>query len=307
MTDATVDPAVLARAQGGDAEAMEQVLSTLAPTLQRFARRLCGDGPDVDDTVQDSLLQIARKLPEFEGRSSLTSWSYAVARSACSHRRRGLKNRPPVEDEFADERVSEAPSPERIASDAELSRLLHEVLDRLPDDYREVIVLRDIEGLTTPEAAEAVGLSVDALKSRLHRARSALREALRPWLEPQEHQAVSSACPNVAEMLSRKIEGELTASDCAAMEKHVESCSRCKGACLALQSSRICHPRPARASESSARRAGGRTFREIQRLPHGAMRGWVGWVRFVLDTCLFVHRPWIRPESRATTHGDQRV
>ena len=234
MTDTTVDPAVLARAQGGDAEAMEQVLSTLAPTLQRFARRLCGDGPDVDDTVQDSMLQIARKLSEFEGRSSLTSWSYAVARSACSHRRRGIKNRPPVADELADERVSDSPSPESVASDSELSRALREVLDGLPEDYREVIVLRDVEGLTAPEAAEAVGLSVDALKSRLHRARSALREALKPWLEPPAPESVGSACPNVAEMLSRKIEGELTAVDCAAMEKHVESCPRCKGACSAL-------------------------------------------------------------------------
>ncbi len=234
MTDTTIDPATLTLAQRGDARAMERVLNTLAPTLQRFARRLCGEGPDVDDTVQDSMLQIARKLSEFEGRSSLTSWSYAVARSACSHRRRGLKNRPPVADDEAAERVSEGPSPESVASDAELSRALREVLDGLPEDYREVIVLRDVEGLSAPEAAQAVGLSVDALKSRLHRARTALRESLKPWLEPPTPDEVGSACPNVAEMLSRKIEGELTAADCASMEKHVEQCPRCKGACSAL-------------------------------------------------------------------------
>lgn len=229
-----VDATTLARAKAGDAAAMERVLEALAPTLQRFARRLCGPGPDVDDTVQDAMVQIARKLHEFEGRSSLSSWSYAVARSACSHRRRGLKNRPPVADQDADQRVSDEPSPERVAADAELSRALRAVLDELPEDYREVIVLRDMEGLTASEAAEAVGLSVEALKSRLHRARLALRESLRPWLDEPQGEGPTTSCPNAAEMLSRKIEGELTAQDCAAMEKHVEQCPRCKGACTAL-------------------------------------------------------------------------
>jgi|LNFM01.1.fsa_nt_gb RNA polymerase sigma-70 factor (ECF subfamily) len=236
---AIIDPDTLSRAQRGEPDAIERLLAGLAPTLHRFARRLCGDGPDVDDAVQDSLLLIARKVGEFEGRSSLTSWSYAVARSACSHRRRGLKNRPPVEDEHAEQRPSEDKSPESMASDAELSRAVREVLERLPEDYREVLVLRDIEGLTAPEAAEAVGLSVDALKSRLHRARGALRKALAPWLESESgaqkgEGTTGVLCPDAADMLSRKIEGELTTADCAAMEKHVEQCSRCKGACNAL-------------------------------------------------------------------------
>lgn len=235
---ALVDPDLLARAQRGDPAAIERLLETLAPTLYRFARRLCGDGPDVDDAVQDAMVTIARKVSEFEGRSSLTSWSYAVARSACSHRRRGLKNRPPVEDEHAEQRPSDDKSPEAVASDAELSRAVRAVLETLPEDYREVLVLRDIEGLTAPEAAEAVGLSVDALKSRLHRARGALRKALAPWLEPgaslPSSDAAGVVCPDAVEMLSRKIEGELTTADCAAMEKHVEGCPRCKGACTAL-------------------------------------------------------------------------
>jgi RNA polymerase sigma-70 factor (ECF subfamily) len=234
MTDTLVDEETLSLARRGDPAAMERLLERLAPTLQRFARRLCGDGPDVDDTVQDAMLQIARKVHEFEGRSSLTSWSYAVARSACSHRRRGLKNRPPVADDAADERVSEHASPEATASDAELSRVLREVLDGLPEDYREVLVLRDVEGLTANEAASAVGLSVEALKSRLHRARGALREAMKPWLEPTPDESAPAACPDVATMLSRKIEGELTREDCASMEKHLEGCPRCKGACSAL-------------------------------------------------------------------------
>lgn len=266
MTDTFVDPDLVTRAQRGDADAMERVLSKLAPTLQRFARRLCGDGPDVEDTVQDALLQIARKLPEFEGRASLTSWSYTVARSACSHRRRGLKNRPPVEDE-ADARVSDGPSPESIATDLELSRALRSALDGLAEDYREVIVLRDVEGLTAPEAAAAVGLSVDALKSRLHRARAALRESLKPWLEPPSREEIGAACPNVAEMLSKKIEGELTSLDCAAMEKHVEHCDRCRGACDAVH----------RALSACARVREDEPVPEtVQQSVRRAVRAWVG-------------------------------
>jgi RNA polymerase sigma-70 factor (ECF subfamily) len=266
MTDATIDPAVLALAQKGDPDAMERVLERLAPTLQRFARRLCGDSPDVDDTVQDALLQIARKLSEFEGRSSLTSWSYAVARSACSHRRRGLKNRPPVADDAAEQRVADEPSPEAVATEAELSKVLREVLDGLPEDYREVLVLRDVEGLTAPETADAIGLSVDAVKSRLHRARGALREAMKPWLEPPPPDAAPSACPDVAVMLSRKIEGELTQEDCAAMERHVESCPQCKGACSALS----------RALSACARTKGeGPVPDSVQASVRRALRAWL--------------------------------
>ena len=98
------------------------------------------------------------------------------------------------------------------------------------EDEREVVLLRDVEGLTAPEAAEALAISVEALKSRLHRARAALRAALSPVFD-----ARSPMCPDVATQWSRKLEGDLTATDCAAMEKHLATCPSCTATCDALK------------------------------------------------------------------------
>ncbi len=179
-----IDPMV-ERARAGDAGALEALLQHIAPTAHRFSRRMCRIDHDADDALQNTLLAVATRLGEFEGRSSLTSWVYALARSACSRRRRGLKNAPPVADDDAAERASESPSPEESAGRRELARVVSDALDALPEEAREVLVLRDVEGLTAPEAAEAVGISVVALKSRLHRARAALHGALEPVLEAE--------------------------------------------------------------------------------------------------------------------------
>lgn len=227
-----MDPLV-ERARSGDRGALEALLSSLAPSIHRFARGLCKGATDADDVLQDTLIAVAGHLGEFEGRSSLSSWVFALTRSACSHRRRGLKNRPPEPDDALSEAPDAAPDPESIASRNELGRALTRALNGLSDDYREVILLRDVEGLSAPEAADALSISIDALKSRLHRARGALRDALRPILEP----ALPSPddCPDVASAWSRKLEGDLSQQDCAEMERHVASCPTCGAACDALK------------------------------------------------------------------------
>lgn len=180
------------------------------------------------------LINIANHLGEFEGRSSLSSWVFALTRSACTRKRRGLKNRPPASDDAVAETPDHAPNPEARAADQELASALSVALDGLSDDHREVILLRDIEGLSAPEAAFSLGISVDALKSRLHRARQALRGALRPLLEPASAQPPPS-CPDVALLWSKKLEGDLSQGDCSAMERHLATCSACGAACDALK------------------------------------------------------------------------
>jgi RNA polymerase sigma-70 factor (ECF subfamily) len=119
--------------------------------------------------------------------------------------------------------------------DRELFEAIARAVDALPEDYREVIVLRDMEGLTAQDAAAAAGVSVDALKSRLHRARAALREALRPVFEAAAPPPRAD-CPDVMALWSRKLEGDLSAGDCADMERHLEGCPACGAACSALKS-----------------------------------------------------------------------
>ena len=226
--------ALVVRARKGDRAALEEVLARVAPSVHRFSTRMCRNVHDAEDVLQDTLLSVANHLGEFEGRSSLTSWVFALTRSACTRRRRGLKNQPPLSDAHLMRTEDHAPSPESQAADQELATALSKALDGLSEDHREVIVLRDIEGLSAPEAAEALGISVDALKSRLHRAREALREALRPVLEPRISH-VPSGCPDVAALWSKKLEGDLSQNDCSAMEKHLLGCPACNAACDALK------------------------------------------------------------------------
>jgi RNA polymerase sigma-70 factor (ECF subfamily) len=252
-----IDPQVK-RAQAGDPAALEAVLEGLAPSVRRFGMRMCKNPHDADDVLQDTLLSIATHLPEFEGRSSLSSWVFALTRTACARKRRGLKNQPPVADD-ADARHHEGPSPEDHAADRELGGALGRALDGLPDDQREVILLRDVEGLSAAEAAEAVGISVDALKSRLHRARAALRAALSPLVE-----APSEACPDVVLQWSRNLEGDLSAIDCAAMQDHLSTCGRCSATCDALKSAlALCR-----------RSASGPVPPDVQTRVRSAVRAW---------------------------------
>lgn len=225
---------LVARAKGGDREALEAVLGAVAPSIHRFGLRMCRNVHDAEDVLQDTLVNVAKHLADFEGRSSLSSWVFALTRSACTRKRRGLKNQPPLSDDHLVEMQDHAPTPEAHAANQELAAALGRALDALPDEHREVILLRDVEGLSAQEAAEALEVSVDALKSRLHRAREGLRAALRPLLEPSVARA-PGGCPDVVALWSTKLEGDLSQVDCARMEKHIASCPACGSACDALK------------------------------------------------------------------------
>jgi RNA polymerase sigma-70 factor (ECF subfamily) len=108
-------------------------------------------------------------------------------------------------------------------------------------------VLRDVEGLTAPEVAEVLGLSVDAVKSRLHRARVAVREKVAPLLGiPEPSPATDAPCPDVLELFSRHMEGEISSDICADMEQHLARCPRCRSRCDSLKKTLLlCKSSPA--------------------------------------------------------------
>lgn len=195
---------------------------------------MCRHDADADDVLQDTLLAVATHLDAFQGRSSLASWVFTLARTACARKRRGLKNQPHISDSTAGELTSSGDTPEQAASDRQLRHALDAALRALSEEHREVILLRDMEGLSAPDVAESLGISVQAVKSRLHRARLSLRENLSVLLE--QPRVVLPGCPDVLTAFSRKLEDDLAAEDCAAMEKHVASCPSCGSACAALQS-----------------------------------------------------------------------
>jgi RNA polymerase sigma-70 factor (ECF subfamily) len=232
-------------ARSGDATARAAVLAELAPTVRRYAGSLCRNGADADEIAQDALLAIDRALPGFEGRSSITSWAWAITRAACSRRTRRAASRAEAAlDGMHTERVDDTPDPEELAQQAELERLVRGVMAMLPAHYRDVIHLRDVRGLTPDDGAAELGIGVEAFKSRLHRARAALRDRVLGIVEP------APGCEDVAFALSRQLEGEFDASACARLSEHLERCERCRQRCDAARDVLA-----ACAAQASARRA----------------------------------------------------
>lgn len=225
-------------AQSGDRAALEALLAHAAPQIFRYARRMCRDRADAEDVLQDTLLNATREIASFRGESSFSSWLYALARSACSRRRRRMLDRPgmavPLE-EGSESRVfaSHEPGPETLVTQRETARLLDEALASLDEGAREVLVLRDVEGLTAPEVAHVLGISAEAVKSRLHRARAALRASLEPQVALGSEEG--GLCTHIAQAFSANLEGDLSAVDCAAMESHLRACKRCEVACASLK------------------------------------------------------------------------
>jgi RNA polymerase sigma-70 factor (ECF subfamily) len=164
---------LLAAAQGGDPRALEQILAAHRETVFRYGLRYCRSTENTEDAVQETLWAAARSIGGFRGAAAITTWLFTIVRNKChrllwSHRHDEL--------DLADALPPDlAPSPEDEAGEAEVRRILADALARLDPTHREVLLLRDVEGLTAPEAAEQLGVSVQALKSRLHRAREALR------------------------------------------------------------------------------------------------------------------------------------
>ena len=157
----------------------EDVAQELSGPLRRYLERLVGNRATADDLLQDTLLKIARGLPEFEGRSSVKTWAFTIAtRVATDHFRRPQSRAQMVEiDDTEPTQVLDAEIDQRLVID-EMSSCVREVIDSLPEDYRTALVLHDLEGQTAAEVAEISGCSIATAKIRIHRARRRLKQAL---------------------------------------------------------------------------------------------------------------------------------
>jgi RNA polymerase sigma-70 factor (ECF subfamily) len=239
----------LAAARAGDPDALDALLRQYQPRVYRFGLRMCRDEEDAKDVLQETLLAAARSLRGFRGSSSLSTWLYSIARGFCIKKRRRSKFAPADETSLEDHaRALDVPDPsppqdEALAS-LEIEQAVEAAIRSLKPAYREVLLLRDVEGLTAPEVAEVLGLRIEAVKSRLHRARTQVREHLRPLLEAGAP-LPSPDCPEIAARLSRYLEGEISREACADLETHVASCTSCRRTCDALrQALGVCRALP---------------------------------------------------------------
>jgi RNA polymerase sigma-70 factor (ECF subfamily) len=244
MPEAPSDADLLAGLQAGDEQALGRMLERYAPAIRRFGIKMCRDPEDAKDVMQETLLAAARGLHEFRGGASLSTWLFTIARSFCIKKRRRRVGAP-GEREVLSLDADDAPvmattdlAPDEAASDREIGAALEAAIVALEPAYREVLLLRDVEGLTAPEVASVLGIGVDAVKSRLHRARLAVRERVAPLLRSPEPLA-APGCPDVLPILSRYLEGEIGPDQCAAMERHVAQCARCQARCDSLRSTLV--------------------------------------------------------------------
>ena len=179
----------------GDDDAFEQFVRQHYGRALATARRLLRDDAAAADCVQEAFLAVSQNISGFEGRSSLATWlnRITVNQALMYLRRNKSKNETPLDPllpQFDDNQCRIEPAlnvdrtVEDIVADAQLKDMITMAIDQLPDDYRLVLLLRDIEELTTREVATTLDISEGAVKTRLHRARSALKKLLEPlWLE----------------------------------------------------------------------------------------------------------------------------
>ena len=224
--------------RAGDERALGILLERHLPAVYRFGVKMCRDPEDAKDVVQDTLLAAARGLREFRGASSLSTWLFTIARSFCIKKRRTRVGAPrefvSLDSEDARRLTADGSAPDEMAGDHQFAKALDLAIADLEPMYREVLVLRDVEGLTAPEAAQVLGVGVDAVKSRLHRARVIVRSRLAPLLESSEV-AAAPGCLDIVPVFSRYMEGEIGPDECARMQEHMDSCPRCRDACDSLK------------------------------------------------------------------------
>ena len=232
------DDELLAAARAGDAAALEALLNEHQERLYRFSLKMCGSPSDAQDVLQETLIALTRSIHTFRGDASVSTWLYAVARSFCIKRRRKSKFAP-AQTESLDQRVANVTpdpglAPDEALAARQMQTALNTALAALPDEHREVVLLRDGEGLTAAEVANVLGVSTDAVKSRLHRARLALRDSLKPMLgEP--YAPKSAGCPDVLTTYSQYLEGDIGPDLCRQMERHLSGCQHCTIACDSLK------------------------------------------------------------------------
>jgi RNA polymerase sigma-70 factor (ECF subfamily) len=182
---------LIRRARAGDQDAFAELVVTHADRVYGALRRFGLDADEADEVAQEVFVRAWRGLARFQERSQFSTWLYRIAFNEAQRR---LSRRSPARAEPEPDRedpivsVQESPElgPEARTLEAEFQRTLERALDELPADWRAAVVLRDLEGLSTHDAAEVVGVREAAFKSRLHRGRMQLRALLEPYLQLEE-------------------------------------------------------------------------------------------------------------------------
>jgi RNA polymerase sigma-70 factor (ECF subfamily) len=185
--------------QQGDAAAYERLLTEFGPRLLATARRMCGNDADAQDVLQDACVACFKNIGTFKNESSIYTWMHRIVVTAAlmklrKKKRRGEASIEPMLPAFREDghRLPDqgekawCESAHELAARGEMRKVVHTCIDQLPESYRNVLLLRDIEEFDTTQTAEALGVNEGVVKTRLHRARQALRTLLVPYVAAKE-------------------------------------------------------------------------------------------------------------------------
>jgi RNA polymerase sigma-70 factor, ECF subfamily len=247
--------------QRKDPKSLEEALALLQSTVFSFSMKVCGQRQDAEDTMQEVLLKSVPNLPRFDSPKALMVWLYKVAKNRCLMSRRKSKFAPKedlsLEELMPDrqelQKLSGGPdgTPETSLLRRESAKRLREAVQRLPAEYRLILVLRDMEELSDGDVAEITGLRPGTIRVRLHRARLFVRKELAKLNQHRmPHQTFKPAgemhssalprrrrCKEMFAELSNYLDDELDDSLCEELEKHMDGCEPCKAFLLSLEKS----------------------------------------------------------------------
>ena len=242
-------------------QSLEQALELLQGTVFSFSMKVCGQREDAEDTMQDVLVKSLPYLPKFDSPRALLVWLYKVAKNRCLMSRRRGKFAPKQDlslDDLMPDRAElaklakDAPlNPESLAIRSQQARHLRSAIQKLPPQYRIILVLRDMEGLTDDEVAEITGLRSGTVRVRLHRARLFVRkEMVRSVTNGRNSRTISArktpsaptgetrpqSCKALFAQLSNYLDDQLDDSLCENLEQHLDGCGPCKAFLAILES-----------------------------------------------------------------------
>ncbi len=190
-SEKAADQALVERVQRGDKKAFDVLVLKYQHKVANLISRYVRDQAEVLDVTQEAFIKAYRALPKFRGDSAFYTWLYRVAINTAKNHLAAQSRRPPgddIEAETAEQmdlgtRLKEGDTPERMALQGEIAETVQQALDELPDDLRTAITLRELEGLSYDEIAQAMDCPIGTVRSRIFRAREAIDTKLRPLLE----------------------------------------------------------------------------------------------------------------------------
>ncbi len=229
-------------------ESIDRALALLQNTVYSFSMKVCGHPQDAEDTMQDVLLKSVPYLAKFHNPQALTVWLYKVARNRCISSHRGsqvsraknlsLDELMPDSRELQELMKSAAPNPEAALLNSEAAEHLRRAVLKVPPQYRMVLVLHDMEELSTAEVAKIVGLREGTVRVRLHRARLMVRQQLAKMsrarrgaglvLHASAEAPKSQRCRRLFAALSDYMDGVIDDAVCEEMDLHLNDCQPCQ-------------------------------------------------------------------------------